>query len=364
MSIKNATTHQPSANQKKFQQKGAARPEGSSELEEGQFCNADFHVIATKHGWTMGSYTNNDGTTGFILSNGQSMFHFDINGNIVLATGKPGQSGCGGKVIIHAKDHHEQTDTYNLHVRGNDDEAEREGSAASGGAPKKTPAYSIYVEGDVAIESQGGDIGIKGDNITLNAINNLILRAGENINLESGEGQGKINVVATDVNVDSSFARFTTSGGFYVDGSGEFSVNQKDKPGSSASINTIGDVNHVITGKYMIRSTGDMQFESTGGHLLHKAVRGGMATVVNGSSSETVRGTKKIKVLGKSSSPKGQADPPLKLDLGPGSQGSLDIKAASYINVKAVGASVIDSTVIDLKAKGALNLNGKSIFLN
>lgn len=364
MSIENATTHQPSANQKNFQKKGAARPAGSDAPEEGQFCNADFHVIATKHGWTMGSYTNNDGTTGFILSNGQSMFHFDVNGNIVLATGKPGQSGCGGKVIIHSNNHHESTGSYNLHVKGNDEEAEKEGSAAAGGDTKKTPAYSIYVEGDVALESQGGDVGIKGDNITLNAVNNLILRAGENINIESAEGQGKINMTGSDVNVDSSFARFTTSGGFYVDGSGEFSVNQKDQVGAVASINTTGDINHVVSGKYSVKATGDMQLESDTGHLLFKATRGGTATIVGGSSVEEVRGTKRSKITGRSTSPKGQKDPVYLLDLGAGTQGSLEIKAASFFKGKFVGTSDFDTTVLNIKAKGATKINGKSIFLN
>ena len=364
MSIENATTHQPSANQKKFQTKGAARPEGAAELEEGQFCNDDFHVIATKHGWTMGSYTNSDGTTGFILSNGQSMFHFDVNGNIILATGKPGQSGCGGKVVIHAKDHHEQTDTYNLHVRGNDDEAEKLAGASEGSDVKKTPAYSIYVEGDVAIESQGGDMGIKGDNITLNAVNNLTLRAGESINLEAGEGQGKINMVGTDINADSSFTRFTTSGGFYVDGSGEFSVNQKDQPGASTGFNTTGDINHVVSGNYYMRARGNYQVDSDTGHILFKSVRGGTAFVVNGDSVETVRGKKRSEIYGKSSSGKGGSDAAYKLEIGPGAQGSLEIDASSFLNIKAKGNSTIDSTVLNLKAKGAVNVNGKSIFLN
>ena len=80
-------THKASAEQKKLKDKGVARPAGSENPDEGQFTNGEFNVIATKHGWTMGSYQNEDGTTGFIMTNGQSMFHFDVNGNIVMATG-------------------------------------------------------------------------------------------------------------------------------------------------------------------------------------------------------------------------------------------------------------------------------------
>jgi hypothetical protein len=360
MSIQNATTPQPSAAQDKYKNKGPARPEGSEELDEGQFCNDDFHVIATKNGWTMGSYSNQDNTTGFILTNGQSMFHFDVNGNIVLATGKPGQSGCGGKVIIHAKDHHEQTDTMNIHVRGNDDESERDGVGGS----KSSPAYSLYVEGDVAIESQGGDIGVKGDNITLNAINTLTLRAGESVNIESGEGQGKINAVATDFNVDSSFARFTTSGGFYIDGSGEFSVNQKSSLGATAGINTVGDIVDVVRGSYKMQSAGDVQFESTTGHMLFRALRGGTAMDVRGDSSEIVGGKKNVKITGKSASPSGASDPVLNMELGTSPQGSLKIKAASKFEVQAIGNSTIDSSGLTISAKGPAKLTGSAVYLN
>ena len=359
MSQEKATEQKASSEQKKLQKNGPARPEGSDAPEEGQFCNDDFNVIATKHGWTMGTYTNKDGSTGFILTNGQSMFHFDVNGNIVMATGKPGQSGCGGKVVIHAKDHHEKTDTYALHVRGNDDEQTKE----EDGSTTKSAPYSIYVEGDVAIESQGGDVGIKGDNITLNAVNNLTLRAGENINIEPAEGQGKVNVTAADINMDSSFTRFTTSGGFYVDGSGEFAVNQKDQIGASTSINTIGTVNHVIKGEYNLRATGNLQLESDFGHLLFKSTKGGMARIINGDDSMIVRGVKDMNIIGKSVN---VDEPPaaLKMKLGTSAGGSLDINAASFVNIKAVGASIFNSTNINLIGKTAITMTGKSIFLN
>ena len=364
MSIENATTHQQSDSQKKLQTKGAARPEGSDKLEEGQFTNDDFHVIAKKHGWTMGSYKNEDGTTGFILTNGQSMFHFDVNGNIVLATGKPGQSGCGGKVVIHAKDHHEKTDTYNLHVRGNDDESEQEGSKESGAGVKKSAPFSIYVEGDVAIESQGGDVGLKGDNVTINALNTLTLKSGEAINFEAGEGQGKVNLVATDFNADTSFTRFTTSGGFYIDGSGEFSVNQKDQVGASASINTIGDINNVATGNYLQRVTGNYQITSDTGHFLFNATRGGSARVLTGDDVDIVGGIKKLTVTGKSVNADGDPPAAYGMKLGTSTSGSLDINAASFVNVKAVGPTVISSTNINIIGKAAVTMTGKTIFLN
>ena len=93
------TLQKPSENQQKFQETGAARPEGADKLESGQFCNADFNVMQTKHGWTMGTYTNNDGTSGYILTNGTSIFHLDTAGNIILSTGNQLKLVVGAKLL-------------------------------------------------------------------------------------------------------------------------------------------------------------------------------------------------------------------------------------------------------------------------
>ena len=199
------TLQKPSENQQKFQETGAARPEGADKLESGQFCNADFNVMQTKHGWTMGTYTNNDGTSGYILTNGTSIFHLDTAGNIILSTGKPAQAGCGGKVIIRAEDKQEKAKTTSIHITGNDDQKTRVKDGEGGETVEEYPPYSLFVEGDIAIESQGGEVSIKADNITLNAVNVLTLRAGEAINLEAGQGGGKVNVLTGDYNINAAF---------------------------------------------------------------------------------------------------------------------------------------------------------------
>jgi len=52
------------------------------------------------------------------------------------------------------------------------------------------------------------------------------------------------------------------------------------------------------------------------------------------------------------------------MKLGTSAGGSLDINAASFVNVKAVGASIFNSTNINLIGKTAITMTGKSIFLN
>tara|TARA_Y100000004_G_C8957984_1_gene431773 strand:- start:384 stop:1466 length:1083 start_codon:yes stop_codon:yes gene_type:complete len=354
----NSTTHQPSPAQAKLQNKGAARPEGSSDLDEGQFANQDFHVIAKHNGWTMGSYENTDGTNGFILTNGQSMFHFDVNGNIVLATGEPGQSGCGGKLVIHAKNQHQVTDSAYIHVRGNDEETDK---GYAGKDNKKAPAYSLYVEGDVAIESQGGNVGMKGDNITINSQNTLTLK-GDSIDLIAADGSGKINMSAADINTDSTYIKHNVDGGFYIDGSGEFSVNQKNKPGASASINTIGSIQHIATGDYKLSSRGDMQIDSTTGHVLFQALKGGASLKTRGKYIEDITGAYKGVVRGKSLGKNNDAA--YTLELGAGIGGSYKMETKSKVIIESKLQMEIAAMNLKVVSKGPVKVIGKPIFLN
>jgi hypothetical protein len=354
----NTTTHQPSKKQADLQSKGSARPSGSDDLEKGQFANKDFHVIAKHNGWTMGSYENEDGSNGFILTNGQSMFHFDVNGNIVLATGEPGQSGCGGKLVIHAKNQHQVTDSVNIHVRGNDEETDK---GFAGKTNENTPAYSLYVEGDVAIESQGGNVGMKGDNITINSQNTLTLKA-DSIDLLAGDGSGKINMVGSDINTDSTFMRCNVDGGFYVDGSGEFSVNQKKKPGASASINTIGTIQHIATGSYSLSSRGDMQIDSTTGHLLLQSDKGGAALKTKGKYIEDITGSYKGMIRGKSMGD--NQDAAYTLELGAGIGGSYKMETKGKVIIDSKLQMEIDAMQLKFITKGPIKVTGKPIYLN
>jgi len=340
----------------------AARPEGSAELEKGQFCNADFNVIATKHGWTMGTYTNDDGTSGYILTNGTSIFHFDTAGNIILSTGKPAQAGCGGKVIIRAEDKQEKAKTTSIHITGNDDKQTRTSDGEGGEKVEKSPAYSLFVEGDIAIESQGGEVSVKGDNITLNAANILTLRAGEAINLEAGQGGGKVNVLAGDYNINASFSTNTITGGHYTNNTGEVTVNQV-VPGTTTSINTVGGVNYMVRGEYNVGILKDYNVAATG-NILFGSITGGIGIRVVGKSYEFVGGNKKSIIMGK---PLSGMDPPTETfsqTISGSAPVSYALRATQKIENKAVaGWSVTTAAPIDIKGS-VVNISGSSIFLN
>jgi hypothetical protein len=352
----------PSDKQQEFQNKGAARPEGADELEKGQFCNADFNVIATKHGWTMGTYTNNDGTSGYILTNGTSIFHLDTAGNIILSTGKPAQAGCGGKVIIRAEDKQEKAKTTSIHITGNDDQKTRTSDGNGGEKVEEYPPYSLFVEGDIAIESQGGEVAIKADNITLNAANILTLRAGEAINLEAGQGGGKVNVLAGDYNINASFSNNTITGGHYIDNTGETTVNQV-VPGTTTSINTLGGVNYMINGDYNVGIRGQYNVASIGS-ILFGSLLGGIGTRVVGKSYEFVGANKKSVIMGK---PFGGIDPPTETftqTIGGTAPVSYALRAMQKIENKAVGGwSLVTAAPIEMKGT-LVTIKGSSIFLN
>jgi hypothetical protein len=358
-----SNTPKASSKQKDFQQKGSPRPEGADKLETGQFCNADFHVLSTNHGWTMGTYTNKDNTSGYILTNGTSIFHFDGTGNIILSTGKPAQAGCGGKVIIRGSDNQTKFQTQSVHITGNDDQQTRTKDGSGGETVEEYPPYSLFVEGDIAIESQGGEVSIKGDNITLNATNVLTLRAGEAINLESGQGGGKVNVLTGDYNINAAFSNNTITGGHYVDNTGENTVNQI-VPGTTTSINSLGGVNYLVRGDYNVGILGDYNV-ATKGNILMGSLTGGLGLRVVGKSYEFVGGNKKSTIMGKPLSGVDSPTETFSQTIGGSAEISYALRATQKIQNKSLGGwSVLTNGMVDIKSTGMITIYGSSIFLN
>jgi hypothetical protein len=344
------------------QQPAGGRPPGSEKLEEGQFCNNDFNVIATKHGWTMGTYTNKDGTSGYILTNGTSIFHFDGTGNIILSTGKPAQAGCGGKVIIRGSDNQTKFQTQSTHITGNDDQQTRTKGATGGEKVEEFAPYSLFVEGDIAIESQGGEVSVKGDNITLNATSVLTLRAGEAINLEAGQGGGKVNVLTGDYNINAAFQNNTITGGQYNDNAGEVTTNQI-LPGTVTAVNTIGGVNYMVRGDYNVGILGDYNVAATG-NVLFGSLLGGLGIRIVGKSYEFVGGNKKSIIMGK---PLSGIDPPTETfsqTIAGAAPVGYALRTMTKIENKAVGGwSLVTAAPIDMKGS-LVTILGASIFLN
>lgn len=355
-------TQKPSASQKKLEEKGPARPAGADELQPGQISTEACHVIAHKHGWTLATYKNEDGSTGAVMTNGEAAIHFDANNRIIIATGDPSQGGCGGQVVINASERLETSKTQTIHITGTPNEERVKGKEGDEEI-KKRPAYSLMVEGDIAIEGMG-EVTVGGSNVTIVSKNVLTLK-GTEINLEAGDGGGKVNIHAADISKNVAFEKNVTTGGSHSEVTGEFTVNQIMNPGAVTAINTIGGINMLVKGDYNISTLGQYQLNALG-NILMSSTKGGFATVVPGKYYSWTGGIKEESIMGKSIS--ATSTKPLttySLKLGPNKTG-LDLRSTGSINMQAIGA---DATItaplgINLYAGKKFTAVAAAIFLN
>ena len=330
-----------------------------------KFCTADSSVIWKAQGWQCMVFKNADGTSGHIVTNGQTAIYLDSLGNINLCTGKPPQAGTGGQLVVNSAGQiHNVNGSMAIHAKGAGDATrEKDGSTKSGETTNETPAYSLLAEGEIAIEAVGSEVGIKADNITINAINNLTLKAGESVNIEAGNGNGKFNVFAADYNINATFSNQTIDGGIYKDGPGEETTNAI-KPGSINSINTAGSVNYIVNGTYDIGVKGQYNLASFD-NITMSTGTGGYAIKMPRLYSESIGGIKKTKVIG---APVTTGEPPIatwNIILGANKYG-MKIVSANGIDLKAVvGDSNLDfGGIVSVKTAGILSFKSPTIFLN
>lgn len=360
--MSNKPWNKPSSKQKDYQKKGPARPEGADKLEPGQISTEACHVIAQKHGWTLATYKNEDGSTGAVMTNGQSAIHFDANNRIIIATGEPSQGGCGGQVVINAAERLETSKTQTIHITGNPNEERVKGKDGKEEI-KDRPAYSLMVEGNIAIEGRG-EVSIGGDNVTIVSKNVLTLK-GTEINLEAGNGGGKVNIHAADVSKNVAFEKNVTTGGSHSEVTGEFTVNQKANPGAVTAINTLGGVNMLVRGDYNISTLGQYQVSSVG-NILFASAKGGYAYTGIGKYFSSVGGIKEENILGKSiSASTSKPSTTYSLKLGPNKTG-LQINSTGSINMQAIGADATITAPIGINLYGGKKITAvaAAIFLN
>ena len=335
---------------------------------EGEFCSAKPTVHWVSDGWTCMSWEGADGQPGgYTVTNGQSAMFFDENGNMTFSTGVPGQAGCGGKLILNTGDQlHKASGSIAIQATGGTSEREGSGRTGTGSASKADPAYSVFAEGGVAIEAQGDECGIKGDNVIIHAIKTLTLKAGELVNIEVGDGSGKFNVFAGDITFDSEFLNENIDGRKSTRGTGEVVVDQQTKLGATHVINSVGTVTHKIRGNYEVDATGRLRLRAIG-NLNFESTTGGMYTVLAGASYSTIWGPKEERIWG-IKGPTATTDPTqtYKLDLGPNVMGMM-MKSAGGIGVVAsLGNSFFFNKVgtLNIAAGGTMTVKALTIFLN
>lgn len=249
------TTNKPVSEETKEKLSGSV-PTGEGEY-SGMYGGPAIDVFQQFGDVSIASYKFPDGSAGFAMFSDSWTFHVDNNNNMILSTGTPSQSGCGGKMIQKSESVVQRTGSISTHVTGRKDDGVTKQEVKDGNVEQsKLPSYSLKVEGDILIEAIGGEVAIKGDNITLNATSTLNLKSGKDINIQAGEKSGRINLNASKVELDSSFFVKNISGGEYSKGAGEVDVEQYDQF-ATTSISTPGDINYTVNGNYTVGVTGD-----------------------------------------------------------------------------------------------------------
>jgi len=207
---------------------------------------------------------------GAALYNGKASIHFDVNNNIILSAGPPSQSGCGGKLVMNTQQQIQKSKSVAIEVTGRDDGGTLEKTTNANGdvEEKNLPSYSLKVYGPTYIESIGGDVSVKGDNVTVSAGSTLNLKSNKDITLQAGENGGKIQMYGSVVDMNVNTFNRNITGGDYTNGAGEVRTDQ-NKGGSEVAYNTPGSVRYIVNGDYTVGVTGKYTTDVTGKYILN-----------------------------------------------------------------------------------------------
>ena len=263
-------------------------PQGEGEY-SGQYGGPVIDAFTEMGSASIASYKYEDGSNGFAIFSKSWAFHVDNNNNFIFTAGPPSQGGCGGKMIQKSEAIVQRTGSVSTHVTGRKDDGVTKQEVKDGGVEEsKLPAYSLKVEGDILLESVGGEVVVKGDNITLNALNTLNLKSGKDINIQAGDQSGKITMNCSKFDLNTAFFNKDITGGEYSKGSGETSVEQYN-PNATTEVTTPGNIKYTVNGDYEIGVTGD-----------YKQIVNGHASIsVDKDYAFTVKGDYSTKVEGK-----------------------------------------------------------------
>lgn len=234
---------------------------------------------------------------GAALYNGKASLHFDVNNNIILSAGPPSQSGCGGKLVMNTQQQIQKSKSVAVEVTGRDEGGTLEKTTDADGnvEEKNLPSYSLKVYGATHIESIGGEVAVKGDNVTVSAGSTLNLKSNKDITLQAGENGGKIQMYGSVVDMNVNTFNKNITGGEYTKGAGEVRIDQ-DKAGSEVTINTPGSVRYIVNGDYTVGVKGKYTTDVEGKYTLNVdkdyglKVLGDYANVVSGKGLTKVNG--------------------------------------------------------------------------
>ena len=346
----------------------AKEPKGGRKTEDGAVCESTPNNFLTYGDWMGLCWMGENGQTGgYLIGDGSKTFLMDSLNNITFATGRvPDGSPGSGVFTTTSADHIVKTGTYHLHAKGPQDSTRKASDKAkSGENTKDKSAISLYGEGEIAIESTGDDVGIKGDNIVINAVKTLTLKAGEAINIECGDGNGKTSLHTGDYNINTAFINETVTGGKHTDGAGEVCTNQI-LPGSKVTTMSFGSFNHVMLGNYSLGLPLGHYNVWTGANINFQTMLGGFGfRTLIGDWKEQINGQKVNRVMGipfKGSIPNPGA---WTIHAGPGKASVIITGTNSFWSTFGVGVSFLTTAgLVNVNVGGIVSVNAVTIFLN
>lgn len=206
-----------------------------------------------------------DGYYAVINSSGSAM-HLDTDGSVILRAAKNPSDDpktgrfdvwADGKGIIHVGEN------LAIQVKNNS-------------KTKDTKAFSLYVNGDIDIQSIGGSVAVKGENIKLSADKSLELM-GADIKIHAGSGPGTAK--------DDKTKAGSEAGGSIDMRCGTYKVSYSTKQGveTASYAKSEGEIAFLMPnsqGNFGIESAGTMSIR-TGGDLLEEIGGRKMTEVMN-----------------------------------------------------------------------------------
>lgn len=254
------------------------------------------------------------------------------SGDIALIGAKPNSAACGGKFIQKTPGDEIKKIDGKSHTEIGGDKTAGDDSDDSG---EDGPAYSLKVYGNAYVESQGGHLSMRGENVSISAISVLALKSDKDILLQAGENGGKITMNSGTTELNTGFFNQNVTGGIYKTvPSGEETTTSLD-PRSSVNIVSSGNIQHKILGDHKLEIVSKANVKVLGkinqsGFDDLKAQQEGLKMSV------TTTGANAIAV----ETPQG-----------------IDVKAGPLINILGGG-------IITAKASGVVMVKGSVILLN
>jgi hypothetical protein len=195
---------------------------------------------------------NEEGRVTLIIctDNGQSI-HMDDTGNIFFGCGKIGEDETGGQITMRPQG------DMTVKVGG------RFAMEVENMLDEEKP-LSVVSYGDINVESKGGDVFLKGDNVTIRALKDLNL-SGSTVNIQGGDGAGgAVSLVANTFKTDTVFINQTVTGGITQNVLGEATIRQILDPRACHTISSAGHLKLTAAGDFSIDVGGKMEVNVAG----------------------------------------------------------------------------------------------------